>query len=167
MSLEEKGMAVRIVEMLPSSVGLIGGVTGQVTAHGTITAEAKGLLTAIVSGGWPVGITGGPVQASWASAWLVSGQSATGTAQGMDSRPYSVGYLQANFSGNSASASLLASYDSATWMVVTRYYTGQMTADSRFTAQLNAYYPFLAGRVDFVSASGGVTAAVWMHVTRI
>ena len=103
----------------------------------------------------------------WTAGYLLSGQSATGTGLGMDSRPYSVGYMQANFSGNSASASLLGSYDSATWLAITSYYTGQYTANCRFSAQLNAYYPFLAARVDFVSASGGISAGVWMHVTRL
>jgi hypothetical protein len=182
MPLEEKGMAVRIVEMLPSAVGLMGGVTGQVsasvvnvvtaesrgqvTAVGTVTANVKGTITAQVSGG-PVGVTGGPLYSQYASTWLISGQSATGTGVGMDSRPYSVGYVYCNFSGNSASASILASHNSATWMVVTSYYTGQLTADCQFTAQLNAYYPYLAGRVSFVSASGGVTAGVWMNISRV
>ena len=144
MPIEEKGMAVRIVELRPSGVDITIGVTGAVNVSGTLTGRGE-----------------------WASGFLVSGQSATGTGLGMDSRPYSVGYVQANFSGNSASASLLGSYDSATWLAITSYYTGQYTANCQFSAQLNAYYPFLAARVDFVSASGGISAGVWMHVTRL
>lgn len=143
------------------------GVTGQVTAHGTITAAFSLPLTAVVSGGWPIGVTG-QVTATvpYATAWLLSGVSATGTGSGMDSRQFAIGFVQGNISGNSASATLLASYDSATWMAVTSWATGTVSVVAPFSAQLSQYYPYLAARVDFVSASGGVTAGVWLHMTR-
>ncbi len=144
MPLEEKGMAVRLVEVLPSAVGLMGGVTGL------------------------IGITGMPpvMGSQFTAGYLISGKSGTGSGNIMDSRGYDRGALWLSISGNSASASLLVSHDSATWEPVWSAYTGQYTAFCNNWAQIEEYYPYFMGRVEFASASGGVTATVSMHMTR-
>ncbi len=144
MSLEEKGMAVRIVETLPSATGFLGGITGL------------------------VGITGvPPINGSqYTAGFLLSGVSAVASGQAMDSRGFGRGAAWVRISGNSASASLLVSHDSAIWQSVWSAYTGQYTANCDNWVQVEEYYPYFVGHVDWASASAGQTATVWMHMTR-
>ncbi len=106
----------------------------------------------------------------YTAGWLLSGQSATGSGSIMDSRAFPRGVMYMRISGNSASAELLCTHDTASniWVQVAGYYTGQYTGVSDNLIALEQEYPYLLGRVSFVSASGGVTAAVWMmaHKTK-
>jgi hypothetical protein len=152
---------------------------GQVTAVGTITAEAKGTVTAAINnvvtaesrgfitaqltGGWPVVIKG-----DWKSGFLLSGLADTGTGQALDFRSYSnAGFVQAMSSGCSASASLLASYDSASWLSISSI---GLAGNGTATAQISGMYPWLCARVDNAYNNGGgataITANVWLHVTK-
>ncbi len=171
------------------------GVTGQVTAHGTITAAvgnvvtaesrgqvtAVGAVTAIVSAGWPLGVTGGPIgvtgevtaqvqgivtaRSPWLSAFLVSGITSTGTGQALETRNYpNAGYVWVQASGCSASATLLASHDSAGWMPVTSFGLADLATA---TAQVSGYFPYLCARVDAAYVSAGSAAGIWMHVTKV
>ncbi len=144
MPLEEKGMAVRLVEVLPSAVGLMGGVTGL------------------------IGITGMPpfMGSQFTAGWLLSGMSGTGSGNIMDSRGYDRGAVWLRISGNSASASILVSHDSAIWEPVWSAYTGTYLGNCDNWVQVEEYYPYFRGRVEFVSASATVSATVWMHATR-
>lgn len=144
MPLEEKGMAVRLVEVLPSAVGLMGGVTGL------------------------VGITGvPPVNGSqFTAGWLASGKSGTGSGNIMDSRGWGRGAMWVRISGNSASASLLVSHDAVIWEPIWSAYTGNYMNNCDNWAQIEEYYPYFMGRVEFVSASATVSATVYMHLTR-
>ena len=146
MPLEEKGMAVRVVEFLPSSKDPLG-VTGQVTA------QVQGVVTA---------------RQDWLSGFVISGLANTGTGAALDARRYAAGgYVWAQASGCSASATLLASHDSAGWIPVTSFGLAHLATS---TAQVSGLYPFIAGRVDNAYNNGGgataITATVWMHVTR-
>lgn len=143
--IEEKGQAVRVVEFMPSAVNVTLGVTGQ------------------------VGITGmPPVNGSqFTGGFLLSGISAVVSGQAMDSRGFGRGAVWVRVSGNSASASLLVSHNSAIWEPIWSAYTGQYTANCDNWLQVEEYYPYFCGHVEFASASAGVTAAVWMHMTRV
>ena len=144
MPLEEKGMAVRIVELMPSGVNITIGITGQ------------------------VGVTAMPpvIGSQYTAGFLLSGVSAVASGQAIDSRGYGRGAAWVRMSGNSASATLLISHDSAIWQPVWSAYTGQYTAVCDNWVQVEEYYPYFCAHVEFVSASGGITAAVWMHMTR-
>jgi hypothetical protein len=101
-------------------------------------------------------------------AYLISGQSATGTGyvKGSAVAAYwsDKGYVMLECSGNSASASLWTTPDPANvpsdWMQVTAWAAGPNTTA---TAQLSAFYPYLLGQVDWVSG-GTNTATVNLQV---
>jgi hypothetical protein len=139
----DKGMAVRVVEPIPAGTNYI----GTVTAGGTLAAVVK---------------------QDWTSGFLVSGLANTGTGQAIDMRAYQgAGYLQAMSSGCSASATILVSYNSASWFPVSSL---GIAINGTATAQLSGMYPFLAARVDNAYNDLGlltaITALVWMHVTK-
>jgi hypothetical protein len=104
----------------------------------------------------------------YTAGYLLSGQSATGSGAIMDTRAFPRGVMYMRISGNSASATLLCSHDTASniWITVASYYTGQYTANCDNLIALEQAYPYLRARVDFASASAGVTAAVWMMAHR-
>ncbi len=95
-------------------------------------------------------------------------QPATGSGTIMDSRAWPRGVAYMRISGNSASAEILCSHDTASniWVQVAGYYTGYASGNCDALIALEQSYMFLRGRVSFVSANAGVTAAVWMHFMR-
>lgn len=102
------------------------------------------------------------------SGYLISGRNTTGTAQAVDARGYvGAGYAQWWSSGNSASASILASYDSASWMLVSGM---GIAVNGSGIAQLSGNYPYLAGRVDNAYnnswGASAITARVTLFVTK-
>ena len=105
----------------------------------------------------------------WTAGYLLSGQSATGSGNVMDARAWGRGVIYMRVSGNSASATVLASHDDASniWVAVASYYTGQYTANCDNLIAMEQPYPYLRARVDFVSASGGISAAVWIMAHRV
>jgi hypothetical protein len=120
------------------------------------------------SGSGYVGIVSAVVKQDWQSGFLLSGLGNTGTGQALDMRAYQgAGYVQAMASGCSASASLLVSYNSASWFPISSL---GLAVNGTATAQLSGMYPFLAARVDNAYNDLGlltaITAVVWMHVTK-
>jgi hypothetical protein len=137
MAILDKGMAVRVVEELPPGSQYL----GQVTAIG---------------------------KPDWRSGFLVSGKNTSGLGQGLDMRAYpGAGFVYARASGCSASAAILASYDSAQWQKVTGF---ALAADATATAQLDGYYPFMAASVeaayDNAWGASAITAAVFINITK-
>lgn len=100
-------------------------------------------------------------------AFLISGQNVTGTGSAQNNASLAgywsdKGYVFIECSGNSASASIWASPDPANgdWMQITGWALGVNTTA---TAQLSAYYPFVAAQVDWISG-GARTALVNLQV---
>ncbi len=105
----------------------------------------------------------------YTAGFLISGMSGTGSGNIMDSRAWGRGVMLMRISGNSASATLLCTHDTASniWVAVASYFTGQYTGNCDNLIALEQAYPYLLGRVDWASASAGKTAAVWMFAHRI
>ena len=119
---------------------------GELTAHGTITAQVKGGTASVYS--------------VPSTAWLLSANNAIGTGSALGALAKNYGYVVVWASGNSASANLLGSIDSANWSQITAWSLG---ADTTATAQVTGYFPYLAGRVSWVSAEGAASGTVWMQ----
>lgn len=90
-------------------------------------------------------------------ALLMSAQNVAGTASGRKGEfgqsmfRSDVGYVHIDCSGNSASATLLASPDGASrWMAVTSWAMGPGTTA---TAQVQSFLPYVAAQLEW--ASGG------------
>jgi hypothetical protein len=94
---------------------------------------------------------------SYTSVWLVSAQNISGTGQGLDARAHGgQGFFMIRSSGNPSTADILGSLDSATWFLAT---ATAMAAGGTATGQWSSYYPYIAGRVTWVSG-GTRTASV-------
>lgn len=148
---------------------MLAGAGGSALVYGTITAEAKGTVTADVKGTLTAQLKGnGTAVNGWNSGWLASGLGNTGTGQAFDARSLKGdGYLFSWASGCSASATLLASHDSAKWMPVTSW---GLADNGTATALVAGYYPWLCARVDNAYDNGwgasAITAVVSVHITK-
>jgi hypothetical protein len=134
-----------------------------------IWPAAQGHIADPIASAWRVRQVEPTNGVEYTAGFLVSGKSGTGSGNIIDSRAWGRGTVLMRISGNSASASILASHDTASniWVSVASYYTGQYTANCDNLIALEQAYPYLMGRVDFVSASGGVTASVWLYAHRL
>ncbi len=105
----------------------------------------------------------------FSGGFSVSGQSATGSGTIMDSRAFPRGVAYMRISGNSASAEILCTHDTASniWVQVAGYFTGQYTGVTDNLIALEQAYTYLMARVSFVSASAGISAAVWIYFHRV
>ena len=97
--------------------------------------------------------------------YLISGQNKVGTGVGATGAKAMFWsdkiYVHIDCSGNSASASILASPDGASrWLNITSWAIG---VNATATAQLTAMYPFVIGQVDWVSGAAN-TGTVTMQV---
>ena len=99
------------------------------------------------------------------AGYLLSAQNATGTGRAIDARSirggYGAGFYMFQTSGNSASADFLVSHDSATWFSLTATSLG---LNATGIGQFSGYYPFVAGRVTWVSGAAN-TGTVTLQLT--
>jgi hypothetical protein len=103
----------------------------------------------------------------YTGGWTLSAASAPCTGLVMDSRAWGRGVALLRISGREASATIDASPDGTTWVVVSAYYTGAVSAVCDNLIALEQCYPYIRGRVDFASAvAGGISAGVWMYLHR-
>jgi hypothetical protein len=103
----------------------------------------------------------------YTAGFSLSAVSAPATGTTIDSRAWGRGVAMLRVSGRDASASIDASYDGNTWLTVSAYYTGVVSATVDNMIALEQAYPYLRGRVNFASAGGGVSAAVWLFFHRV
>ena len=101
-------------------------------------------------------------------SYLISAQNAVGTGRGGTSYSMywsNVSYVHVESSGNSASATLLASPNGVDrWMAVTSWALG---VNATATAQIASFFPFVMGRVDWVSGDALTGTVTMQYVGRL
>lgn len=100
------------------------------------------------------------------AATLINGLTTIGTGNALDARAIGNGTAVNGFwafhaSGNSASADILVSVDSATWFSLTSVVTG---INQTMTGRWSGYYPYIAAQVSWISNSGNNTATAYLKL---
>jgi len=138
-----------------------------------ISAPAGGMPVSAPAGGLPVSAQSIlPVVVTainnYTGGWLVSANSVTGTGATLtalrNGGGYGAGMYTLICTGNSASGGFYASYDGASWKLITATAMASGAITVTVTGQWSGYYPYLTWVNTWISAGANLTGTVWARL---